>query len=337
MYLATTDSPAHYIEVGKVYVKPSGGTVTAVLYPTVSYNDSTIPSFPTEYIQKVVLYGAIQACISKYFGVTSSIGSITMDTITAPTAPTAPSFTYTDASAGTFTPTTITALGTAPTFPTIDLGTYTSTVVGSLGTPPEYTKTTTPATSYTNTETRLTNDDVELANSELNKIQTQLQEFQNNVQNEFNEFTKENAIYNTTVQKALEDARLAQERILKNAQDLVQKNTAQAQLDYQKLLSQIADEKDIKIRQALIDQERILTNATTTTNLNIQNKAQDLVKQVQEYEAKLQKYQTELSSYNTDVQKAVAKLNGKISSLSQSNQFYTDLYAKLKAEYEAIV
>jgi chromosome segregation ATPase len=171
MHKATTTSPVWYVENGSGYVLPSGGTIIGVAYPTVLYSDSSISSFPTEWIHGVVLYGVIQVLLSKSNVAYDALNALTMDTVNAPSAPADASFTYTDATLGTYTSTSIGSFGTAPTYtkptcsltaspsdltisstaptaPTVPvfvytdatLGTYTSTVVGDLGTIPTYIK-----------------------------------------------------------------------------------------------------------------------------------------------------------------------------------------------------
>lgn len=63
IHYATVKYPVHYFENGEVFIKPSGGTAVAMAYPTVLYSASTITNFPTDLIQAVVLYGAIQAAL----------------------------------------------------------------------------------------------------------------------------------------------------------------------------------------------------------------------------------------------------------------------------------
>ena len=48
IYLATTQSPSFYRETGKVFVVPSGGSIVAVSYPTIAYDDPSITGVPDD-------------------------------------------------------------------------------------------------------------------------------------------------------------------------------------------------------------------------------------------------------------------------------------------------
>ncbi len=63
LYYATSTSPVYYIDGGKAYVLPSGGSVVGYTYPTVAYSDTVVASFPNELDHAVVLYAVIQGCI----------------------------------------------------------------------------------------------------------------------------------------------------------------------------------------------------------------------------------------------------------------------------------
>lgn len=63
-FYATSVAPISYILNGKIYIKPGGGTVRLIAYPTVLYSASTITGFPIEWEQAVVLYTAIQQVMS---------------------------------------------------------------------------------------------------------------------------------------------------------------------------------------------------------------------------------------------------------------------------------
>lgn len=349
IYYADGNDPSYYIDAGKVYVTPDGGTVVGYSYPSVAYTETTVASFPAEFDQAVVLYAVIQGCMDLINDSRVSMVALTYATLTAPTAPTDSSYSYTDASLGTYTATTIGSLGTAPTYtkpttsltaapadfalaigttaptapadssysyidatlgtytsttigslgtvptytkPTISLtaapsdfsfsidvviptapadasysysdavlGTYTATTIGSLGTAPAYTKPTTTF-SITNATTYIqTNEDLEKGQAELQMQNALLEQFGKDLYNELNEFNKENEIYKSTVQNA--------------------------------------------IRQAELDQERLMLAANKTTDLSIQNKAQTLNASISVSKDKLQKYAEQLDAYAKIVNKEV--------------------------------
>lgn len=469
LYTADARSPYWYLEAGKVYVVPNGGTVCAVAYPTVLYSDGSVTSFPTEMEQAIIFYVAVQQLLGKNATLLATLDALTIDTVSAPTAPDAETFAYVDAVIGTFTATTIGDLGTAPTYtkPTVSLtaaptaldlsllitiptaptdfsltasapsapadasyayvdaviGTYTATTIGSLGTAPAYTKPTTTfditnATTYIATE-----EDFEKASIEINKQATLLEQFGKDLYNELNEFNKELEIYKSTVQNAFNQAQLDQERLLTvgrdttnlNIQNEIQTlqgaialyqaklgkyqeeiNSYQAQVNaqvqtYQQLLQKYATQldgvratldryiqeyranlerwatlrqtelqnfaSDIQnelnefnkelavyqstvqkaLDQAKLDQERLMIVGRETTNLNIQNEAQTLQGVIALAQTKLQKYQGQIGAYGTQVNYAVQKLQSYIQKYLGEVQANTQIIEQLKAEFKQVV
>jgi hypothetical protein len=95
-YAGTTD-PVWYILNGSAFVKPAGGTVVAMAYPTVAYGDSTITAFPADLDEGVVLYASIQGRLRQISDLAiTTLGGLSISTITPPTAPAAISVTYTN-------------------------------------------------------------------------------------------------------------------------------------------------------------------------------------------------------------------------------------------------
>ena len=95
-YPSTTD-PVYYILNGLAYVKPSGGTVVAMAYPTVAYGDSTITAFPIDLDEGVVLYACIQGRLRQMSDLTiTTLGGLSISATTPPTAPAAISVAYTN-------------------------------------------------------------------------------------------------------------------------------------------------------------------------------------------------------------------------------------------------
>lgn len=205
-YAGTTD-PVFYILNGSAYVKPSGGTVVAMAYPTVLFLDSTITSFPSDLDEIVVVYASIQGRLRQMSDLTiTTLGGLSISTITKPTAPSAPVFVYTDATAGTIASTSISFSDTLS---------YTPPVFGG---------------SYTNADTALTNQDIELANAHLNKVNSQLEIMQKDLLNSLNEFNKDKGEFDANLQIAISQAQLTQQRLIESAQistDVSKQNEAQ--------------------------------------------------------------------------------------------------------------
>ena len=187
-------SPAWYIELLKAHVVPSGGTVVAVPLPIVVNTMSSIVNFPNEYKHGIVLYAAIQGIIQQ-LNVLSQItlGGITFSAGVAPSAPTAPSFTYSDASATSITSTSITFTDTLA---------YIQPVFGG---------------SFTDIDSALGVEDVELSDGHARKLQVHLENFSRDLQNNWNVFQRDKGEFDGTLQKAITDAGLTQERLIEAA------------------------------------------------------------------------------------------------------------------------
>jgi len=266
IFYGTATSPVCYLEATKAYVLPGGGSIIAVVYPTVTYSASSISNFPTEWEQGVVLFAAIQAAIGLMNTSITTLSGLSLGAIsTTPSAPTDASYSYSDAS----------------------LGTYSATTIGSLGTPPTYTKPTTTfsitdATTYISSE-----EDLDKAHAELSKQSSLIELFGKDLYNELNEFNKENAEYASTVQKAIRQAELDQERLIVSASkttDLNLQNAAQTlnaaielyKSNMEKYLGQInqygaevnkvVNEYQVKVQQAQAVTDKYQTLVTQLQN-----------------------------------------------------------------------
>lgn len=95
-YAISTD-PVWYVSNGLAFVQPSGGTVVGMAYPTVAYGDSTITAFPSDLDEGVVLYACIHGRLRQMSDLTiTTLGGLSVTTMTPPTAPSAISVAYTN-------------------------------------------------------------------------------------------------------------------------------------------------------------------------------------------------------------------------------------------------
>jgi len=145
IHLATTKSPAYYLENGKAYVidaaSPTGGTVVAVSYPTVASSDSSIASFPDDFEYVVKLYAAIQGRIRQLSDKLSELPSdpIGMVVPISPSAPTldtsisndVSNFVYSSQASDLPSDLTMPTLDTAPTITDLSISDSTSVSVPS--------------------------------------------------------------------------------------------------------------------------------------------------------------------------------------------------------------
>jgi len=206
LYFTSERDPVYYLDpsVRKYFIVSDGekatGNFISIAYPTIAHGDTpgTLASgdkYPKD-MEGLLVLGAAIRCMPRLMadGRGKLPGALSI-TATAPTVADAPSFTYTDAAA-----TSVSAV-----------------TVGSLGTAPTYTKPTT-SVSWTVFDTAIGNDDVEIAESHTRKENTRLSEYTADIQNELNEFNKELAVYQSTVQDAMKDADMAQQKAVVDAQ-----------------------------------------------------------------------------------------------------------------------
>lgn len=189
MHYAIALDPVWYLAKTEAFVKPGGGTIRWVAYPTVANSDSTVSNFPPEGYPVFVLYSAISCQMSIISTlVVTTIGGVSYSAPTNVTAPGAPSFTWTDA-----------------TDTTVDL---TSVSINKTLTfsPPAF------GGSFANTETALGNEDIELASGHLSKINQQLQEYNTDLQRQLSEFNKEAKQYDNELQEAITQAGIDAQR-----------------------------------------------------------------------------------------------------------------------------
>jgi len=97
IHFSSITDPVWYILNGSAFVKPSGGTVVGMAYPTVAYGDSTITAFPADLDEGVVLYACIHGRLRQMSDLTiTTLGGLSIATMTPPTAPSAISVAYTN-------------------------------------------------------------------------------------------------------------------------------------------------------------------------------------------------------------------------------------------------
>ena len=217
-------NPCYYREGRRVIVKPSGGSVLHISYPTVSYDNDTIYNFPTQYLYLTILYAGGKALQNSLADIDISTFS---STAVAPNTPSLPSISSPGVNL-----VTISNLPTAPV--------YTGPVVA-----PDFSD----ANTWVNTE-----EDSEMVAARVQVIGAQLSEFQAKIQDSLNSFNEENVVYQATVQNNLQQAQInmadAQKEADLTLQAAVQDYTLELQkytADLQKYQADIA--KDVQVYQ----------------------------------------------------------------------------------------
>lgn len=332
-YPSTTD-PVYYILNGLAYVKPSGGTVVAMAYPTVAYGDSTITAFPLDLDEGVVLYACVQGRLRQMSDLTiTTLGGLSISTIAKPIAPSSPSFTYTDVS---YTDASYTSAEYTPAIYTNALiDTITSTSVSfsdSLSyTPPVF------GGSFSNVDTALTNQDIELANAHLNKVNTQLDQMQKDLLNSLNEFNKDKGEFDAALQISLTNAQLTQQRLVEQTRIQVELNRFNAQQALQEALQNASQESQIDIANRRAELELSITNKSKSLEASIINESKELERQIQEYSAKLQAYGQDIGAYSTEINQEVSRVGQRINQYNAQFQQYAVGLEALRQEFQNFI
>ncbi len=313
-YAGTTD-PVFYILNGLVYVKPSGGTVVAVAYPSVLFSDSTITSFPNDLDEIIVIYASMQGRLRQMSDLTiTTLGGLSIDTIIRPTVPSTPSFTYTDAtySNAVYNP----AIYVKALIDTISATTiaFTDTLVYN---PPVF------AGNYTNVDTALTNQDIELSNAHLSKVNAQLEEMQKDLLVSLNEFNRDKGEFDANLQIAISQAQLTQQRLAEQTRLQIELNKANEQQEVQTAL---ANEN----QEAQIDAQ----NKAKAMELAIINESKELERQIQEYQAKLQIYGQEINAYSQEINQEISRVSQRINQYNAQFQQYAVGLEALRQEFQ---
>ena len=217
-----------------------------------------------------------------------------------------------------------------PSIATVTVGTMpdiSSTTVTNIGTPPTYTAPTVGGATeeLTASMTSVADDaigtdvdfkdfskwftavgemiedeeDTELAQAQLQKINTYIQSYSQAMQNQLNTFNDANVEYQAKLQEGIQ----------------------QAQIDAQKAL-----------QQAQIDKEKVVTDAQIEAQEKQQETSLLLQRENQEYAASLQKYSAEVSTYQAEVNKEVQEYAQKFSRYQlELNTVYT-AWAKTESD-----
>ena len=204
IYYATTKSPICYILKNKAFVKPSGGQVFAVKFPTIAFGDSfgsyaSSGTVVAQELEPIILIGAaVKGRLRQLADKRTSLPT----GLVFPSTPSVPSLSANQ----------IGTLGTAPV--------YTAPKVG--GATEELTATIEAATAGEATDKYdfsrwfdlvadyiEDSEDIELAQAQIQKISTYLNSYAQAMQNQMNVFNDANVEYQAELQRVTENARLS--------------------------------------------------------------------------------------------------------------------------------
>ena len=368
MYLATSTSPMYYREGGKIYVKPSGGTVHVVDYPTISYSNSGVTGVPDDVEHLVIMGAAVKARIHQLATIREGIADILSPTYSQVEFVLEAIPSITDLTLAETAPTLV--LESAPTLSDLVVSaaapvapatpSFTDNVVTLPSTPPSYTAPVTDLSFSSATTFITTNEDVELANAELQKVSQQINKFQADIQNQVQKFNESNVEYQAGVQKAVQDAQLDSSKDsrqyesklrrfneeLSRYQQLVNKEVQEYTINkLQKDLTIWTKKRSDQLQSYVADLDKY---KAVTSNEKEVYAINELQKEIGLYQAdqnnKLQKYQGDLSKksqlfqaefgvWQTDVTSEFTKHQAMLSELAALQGQYTNGLQNFVASY----
>ena len=239
IYYATTKSPICYILKNKAFVKPSGGQVFAVKFPTIAFGDSfgsyaSSGTVVAQELEPIILLGAaVKGRLRQLADKRTSLPT----GLVFPSTPSVPSLSANQ----------IGTLGTAPV--------YTAPKVG--GATEELTATIEAATAGEATDKYdfsrwfdlvadyiEDSEDIELAQAQIQKISTYLNSYAQAMQNQMNVFNDANVEYQAELQRVTENARLSSQ------------DDAQLLQKYQAELQNYSNELNAQVQSCTSDLQR---------------------------------------------------------------------------------
>lgn len=345
-------TPVYYVLNNTAYVKPEGGTITTISFPTIKRTDTTVSGWPTMLVDLLVERAGLLILDLLMVDVREGYGtSVTLPTI--PAAPAAPSFSVTDAVAVAPSATTISSLPTAPVYlePVLDaantiptVGSLTisevaptapsapaisyidataaaaaATTVAALGTAPSYTKSSV-SLDFSKYNTYEGEEDSEMMNSILSRIGTQLADKETDIKDEINEFQKELAIYQQDAAHKIEQARITLQEALSDAQSSTEVSVRN------KAATLEAAIQDYNLELSLFERKLALYQAKV--EVEIQEYVADLDRLIQLYSAesgvKIERYSVLLQNARIKFEKELAVYNAGV----QLNNLQAEITAR---------
>ena len=330
-------TPVYYVLNNTAYVKPEGGTITTISFPTIKRTDTTVSGWPTMLVDLLVERAALLILDLLMVDIREGYGTtVTLPTI--PAAPAAPSFSATDAAAVAPSATSVSALPTAPVYsePNLDaanvvpsVGTLTisevaptapsaptisyvdataaaaaATTVAALGTAPSYTKSSV-SLDFSEYNTYEGEEDSEMMNSILSRIGTQLADKETDIKDEINEFQKELAAYQQDAAHKIEQARITLQEALSDAQSSTEVSVRNQAATLEAAI------QDYNLELSLFERKLALYQAKV--EVEIQEYVADLDRLIQLYSAesgvKIERYSVLLQNARSKFEKDLAVYN----------------------------
>mgnify|MGYP003636698527 CR=1 FL=1 len=320
-------NPCYYREGKRVIVKPDGGSILHITYPSVAYDQETIYNIPNQYISLIMIYAGIKALGNALSAKTLpndlSIPILELMNTALPT--------FTEPS-GIVMPASLANANISfslPDFPTFvnpaspDLSNSSVALPGNI---PLITEAIS-AIDYDKIGVYIeTEEDIELAGAKIQEMGLKFQEYQGDIQKNLNAFNASNVQYQASVQKALQDAQLESQDDAQKIQKFqadVQAEAGRIQNAAQEYQQKL--QKDLQTYQAETGYDTAKLN--TDIQKEVQRFTQDLAKETAIFQSGLAKYQAEISKITASNQSTVQLFGAEL-------QKYGSEVQKAQADYQ---
>lgn len=350
-------NPYYYREGKRVLVKPNGGSVLHITYPSVAYDQETIYNIPNQYISLIMIYASIKCLghalsakafpsnvsvpvLSDFPALTSAaelvparpvfnVISTSLPIFSEPAGITMPAslsdanITFNLPSFPTFTkPVAPTLSSSLPELPTFIQPSTVTLSDSSITLPTNVPLFAAPDSSmtYTNIDKYIdTEEDIELATAKLQEMDLKLKEYQTDIEKNLNTFNANNAQYQAGLQKALQDGQLESQD---DAQK-IQKYSAEVQAEAARLENGIQ-----KYQQTLQTEIQTFQSEIQKYGADTQVEQQKFAAAAQEYQRKLEK---DIETYKAETGYDIAKINAE---MQKEVQRFTQDLAKENAKFQ---
>ena len=351
-------NPYFYREGKRVIVKPNGGSVLHITYPSVAYDQETIYNIPNQYIYLVVLYSSIKALgnalSSKTFPsdvpipilpdratltgipsmpavspvletISTSLPSFSEPSnIVMPASLSDVDITFDLPDFPTFIQPSVPVLSSSlpelPTFVQPESPTIDAVTITLPTDKPGYIQTSSSA-EYSQIQTYIeTEQDVELAEAKIAEMESKMKQDEHLSKEQLNLFNAENVEYQADLQKAIQDGQLASA----SESQSIQKYSAEIQSESARVQNGIQKYQETLSAEIQTFQAEIQKYGT-----EIQSQQQKLAVDMQEYQ---QKFTKDIQTYETETGYDVTKYNAHVQ--MEIGRFTQDL-ANENAKFQA--
>ena len=323
IHYSPSSDPVVYSYIDKTFIKPSGGTIVALAYPSITYSDSSLTTLPTRLEPLIVLFATNQAILQVFNTLQNDLDEYTDGT--SPTVPSSPTMTYSEADSTVISGITIADFsGYNP-----DYTKATLSEVGAITIPSPISFTLTPPTTL---------DTDGIAYSNADTITAEYETLSSILLSDF-DFTLSGyptlgIIPSSTIINDLEAPTLSYELNTLVGMDFTITSDYAAHLNT--MTAYVQTEEDIELAMAKMKDietrlselklktdfifQQALEDSRAENDINKQNSGQQLMADIEIYRGYVNRFQSELELYRTNVQTVLDTYRSEAQSWAEENK-----------------